>query len=103
MIRSANLDPATAATPSQTLPEGAESVRIFDTSAATMARRRFDATGEKTSPWLAYPERESFETVQIVRVGGRLMSRSRDEYRWAGQYAPSGVWSELVEIEAVTS
>ena len=92
---------ASASRPSQTLPEGAEPVRIFDTSAASMAKRRFDATGEKTSAWLTYPERESFETIQIVRVGGRLMSRSRDEYRWAGQYAPSGAWSELVEIEAV--
>ena len=81
-------------------PEGfVVRVRRTDTSAATLARQRFEATGERTSPYRALPEREDYEGVeQYLLADGTGVERRRSEGRWAGTYAEPGPWGPLRAI-----
>jgi hypothetical protein len=67
-------------------------VNVTDTSLATLARQRFLQTGERTSPYLCRPERETYtETETYEREDGTQYSRTRTVSRWGGSYS-EGEW-----------
>ena len=74
-----------------TIP-GATRLGRSDNSAATMARLRFERTGERTSPFRSRPERETYIEVETWVVDGHEMKRRRDVHVWAGQYS-FGCWT----------
>lgn len=67
----------------------------WDTSAASLARARFERTGERTSPYTAFPERETYEEVEVYDVDGVRAERRRTCARWGGVWAAPGPWSAL--------
>lgn len=63
-----------------------------DTSAASMAREEYKRTGRATSPYAAYPERETYSMVETYeRADGSRYSRTCEISRWGGQYS-FGEW-----------
>ena len=63
-------------------------VRVWDTSCASNARYDFEKTGEKTSPYLAYPERESFKTFRIYeRPNGTQFRTQQAMHRWGAVFS----------------
>lgn len=63
-------------------------VSSTDTSAATSYMKR----GEKASPYLMYPERETYtEIVVMRRQDGTRYRRVRSVSRWAGSFS-YGEW-----------
>lgn len=57
-------------------------------SAAECARRRYEATGERTSPYRAYPERETYSDVWVYqRADGTRYAKRTEVSRWADTIA----------------
>jgi hypothetical protein len=60
-------------------------------SAATEARKRYEATGKKTSPYLSSPERESYDSwTDYERPDGTRYRVTRAQSRWGGVWAEPG-------------
>ncbi len=73
-------------------------VRVWDTSCASNAAYDFEKTGERTSPYLAYPERESFQTFRIYERPDGTQFRTRQAmHRWGAEFS---FGSEKVMIDA---
>ena len=63
-------------------------VDYIDYSAASMARRRRERGEEKTSPYLAYPEREEYDAVTTYeRPDGSQYTSTVRVFRWDGEYS----------------
>ena len=71
-------------------------IGYIDYSAASVARRRFERTGQRTSPYLSRPEREEYEAVTTYqRPDGSRYTVTETVYRWNGAYSISrGVVAE---------
>ena len=65
-----------------------ETIESWNTSARSLARLRFERTGERTSPYLSLPERETYKAFERAwTVDGRTVIRSREVSRWGGEYS----------------
>jgi len=70
-------------------------IERWDNSAASMARRRFEKTGERTNPYRSLPERESYTYIETREyTDGSKHSFKREVSRWGGSYS-LGDWKEL--------
>ena len=68
-------------------------IKFFDTSRASLARSRFERTGERTSPYLSRPERESYTEYKLFeRQDGSRYTYQRDASRWNGM-RNNGEWT----------
>lgn len=64
-----------------------------DTSAATRARKHFEATGERTSCYRTHPERETYMVTETYeRADGTRYMRRQQVSRWGGVVS-EGPWT----------
>lgn len=62
----------------------------YSGSASARAERLFAQTGQNTSPYLAYPERENFDTwVVRERADGSTYRETTSTSRWNGMESSS--------------
>lgn len=68
----------------------------YNNSARDRAQRRFDATGERTSPWKVHPTRETYTEIVRFQRGfqreGLLLEAQQENY-CDGQKTTEGRWS----------
>ncbi len=67
-------------------------IKRWNESARSIARRRFERTGKRTSPYVSLPERETYRAFERGVRAGEAVVRSCTVSRWGGERS-LGEWS----------